>query len=55
MFRLDPDGDHASRISAQLGKGSLREVEILGGLAEGDVIVISDTSTWPAADKIRLK
>lgn len=55
VFRLDPDGDHASRISAQLGKGSLREVEILGGLAEGDVIVISDTSTWPAADKIRLK
>jgi len=55
LFRLDGDRAHASRLTARLGRGSAREIEIAGGLAEGDEIVVSDTSTWEAADRIKLK
>jgi HlyD family secretion protein len=55
VFRLDSDHVHATRIAARLGRGSAREVEVVGGLAEGDEIVVSDTSAWETADRIRLK
>lgn len=55
LFRLEADGIHASRLTARLGRGSAREVEIAGGLAEGDEIVVSDTSTWEASNRIKLK
>jgi multidrug resistance efflux pump len=55
IFRLDEGGGHASRVTARLGRGSGREVEILGGLGEGDEIVVSDTSSWETRDRVRLK
>jgi multidrug resistance efflux pump len=55
LFRLEPDGIHADRIPVRLGKGSAREIEILGGLSDGDEILISDTSTWDASSRIALK
>jgi hypothetical protein len=30
-------------------------VEIVDGLAEGDRVVLSDTSAWDAFDRIRVK
>jgi HlyD family secretion protein len=55
VFRLERDGIHASRLTARLGRGSAREIELIGGLAEGDEIVVSDTSTWETADHVTLK
>jgi HlyD family secretion protein len=55
LFRLDPDRLHASRLTARLGRGSAREIEITGGLTEGDEIVVSDTSTWETSDRVTLK
>jgi HlyD family secretion protein len=55
VFRLEPDHVHAGRVAARLGRGSAREIEVLGGLAEGDEIVVSDTSTWETSDRVRLK
>ena len=55
IFRLDADHVHASRVTARLGRGSAREVEVLGGLQEGDEIVVSDISTWDGTARIRLK
>jgi hypothetical protein len=55
IFRLEPDGIHADRVPVHFGRGSAREMEILGGLVEGDQIVVSDTTTWETAGRIRLK
>jgi len=55
LFRLEPDGVHARRTPVALGRGSARTVEILRGLAQGDTVITSDTSTWEAGDRVRLK
>ena len=38
-----------------LGGGSVNRIEVLGGLAEGDEIILSDTSAWDTWDAIRLR
>jgi HlyD family secretion protein len=55
LFRVEPDGAHARRTSVALGRGSGRQVEIAHGLAPGDTVIVSDTSTWEATDRVRLK
>lgn len=55
LFRLEPDGVHARRTPVALGRGSARTVEILRGLTPGDTVITSDTSTWEAGDRVRLK
>jgi HlyD family secretion protein len=55
LFRLDPATGEASRVRVQLGKSSVNTIEILGGLAEGDQVVLSDMSAWDQFDRIRLR
>lgn len=55
LFRLDRRGDEASRVRVELGSASVLDVEIKGGLAEGDSIILSDTSAYDAADHLRLR
>jgi HlyD family secretion protein len=55
LFRLEPDHVHADRVTVRLGRGSAREIEIAGGLAPGDEIVVSDTSSWETTGKVRLR
>jgi HlyD family secretion protein len=55
LFRLEPDGTHARRTSLTLGRGSGRQVEVQQGLAAGDTVIISDTSTWASTDRIQIK
>jgi HlyD family secretion protein len=55
VFRIDADDKHASRVAVRFGRGSAREVEVLGGLAEGDQIVVSDVTTPEGATVLRLQ
>ena len=55
LFRLDADGDHSSRVPVRLGRASVTAVEILEGLATGDQVILSDTSAWEKADRIRIE
>lgn len=55
LFRLDPATGEASRSQVQLGRSSVNTIEILGGLAEGDEVVLSDMSAWDQFDRIRLR
>jgi HlyD family secretion protein len=55
LFRMEPDGVHASRVKVQLGRTSVSTVEILDGLKPGDEVILSDTSAWDGFDRIRLK
>ena len=54
LFKLSPDGTTASRVQVRLGKSSVSSIEILDGLKEGDVVILSDTSQWDNAPEIRL-
>ena len=55
LFRLAAGGDHAVRVRVLLGKASVNTVEIREGLAEGDTVILSDTSAWEGQDRIRLR
>src|SRR5437763_1916783 len=55
MFKLDPDGKGATRVTVSLGRSSVNAVEILGGLNEGDQVILSDMSRWDNVDRIRLE
>lgn len=54
LFRLSPDGDTAERVTVELGRSSVRTVEIRGGLQEGDRVILSDTSRWSDEEKLRI-
>jgi len=54
LFKLNAEGE-ASRAQVQLGRSSVNTIEVLGGLAEGDQVVLSDMSAWDQFEKIRLR
>ncbi|MGB7211192.1 MAG: HlyD family efflux transporter periplasmic adaptor subunit [Gemmatimonadales bacterium] len=55
MFRISEDGGAAVRVPVQLGRGSATTVEVLGGLKQGDSVIVSDMSQWDNVDRVRLK
>jgi HlyD family secretion protein len=55
LFRLAKDGDTAERVTVELGRASTHAIEIVRGLAQGDRVVLSDTSAWDGYSRIRLK
>jgi HlyD family secretion protein len=55
MFKIDPDGKAASRVSVKLGRSSVNAIEVLDGLKEGDRVILSDMSRWDNVDRIRLE
>ena len=55
LFKLDKATGEASRLQVKLGRSSVNTIEILGGLAEGDEVVLSDMSAWDQFDRIRLR
>lgn len=54
LFRLTSGTDEALRTRVSLGRASVTTIEVLEGLAEGDEVILSDTSSWDAYDRIRL-
>ena len=54
LFKLEEGGSTATRVTAQLGRASVSTVEVVGGLKEGDQVILSDTSAYDAVDRIRL-
>ena len=55
LFKLEPDGQHASRVFVQLGMASVNDVEIREGLVPGDVVIVSDMSQWDNFERVRLR
>ena len=55
VFRLDPNGTTAQRVKVQFGRSSVNAIQIVGGLKEGDRIILSDVSQWDKYDRIRLQ
>jgi multidrug resistance efflux pump len=55
LFKLDPDGKHATRVSVKLGRTSVNAIQILQGLAVGDRVIISDMSQWDDVERVKLR
>jgi HlyD family secretion protein len=55
LFRLEPDGQTATRVNAKLGRSSVNTIEVVQGLNVGDRVIISDVSQWDTQDRLRLK
>jgi len=55
LFRVDVDGRFARRVPVSLGRMSTVAVEVVAGLQPGDAVVLSDTSAFADAARIRLK
>ncbi len=48
LYRLDASGTRAYRTSVAVGSGTDERVRVLSGLAEGDRVIVSDTSSLTA-------
>jgi HlyD family secretion protein len=55
LFRVEPGGEQANRVQVQLGRASVRAIEIVDGLTEGEQIIVSDTRRWDEHDRLQLK
>jgi HlyD family secretion protein len=55
LFRVNGDGDEATRTKVRLGKSSVSAVQVLEGLKPGDRVILSDMSAWDSYDRVRLK
>ncbi len=49
------DGGYAERVQVILGRASVNTIEILDGLLEGDVVILSDMSQWDAHDRVKIR
>jgi HlyD family secretion protein len=54
LFRVVKGTSEAVRVRVGLGRASVSTIEIVEGLEEGDEVILSDTSAWDSADRIRL-
>jgi HlyD family secretion protein len=55
LFKLNPATGEAHITQVQLGKSSVNTIEVVGGLVEGDQVVLSDMSAWDQFDRIRIQ
>ena len=54
LFRLDGDGNGATRTRVLLGRSSANTIEVVAGLQPGDQVVLSDMSAWDEYDRVRI-
>lgn len=55
LFCIDPGGKTATHRKVKLGRASVTTIEVLEGLKPGDTVILSDTSSVDAHDRIRLE
>ena len=54
LYKLTTEGNQAVLTEVRLGRSSITEIEIVDGLAEGDNVILSDTSQWNGAERLEL-
>jgi HlyD family secretion protein len=55
LFKLDPNGNGAMRVSVKVGRASVNSIQILDGLHQGDTVILSDMSRYDTNDRVRLE
>jgi len=54
LFKLVENGHYAERVTVQLGRASVSDIEIVSGLKQGDRVILSDMSRWDNVDRVKL-
>jgi HlyD family secretion protein len=54
LFKIEPDGKMANRVTVKLGRASVTTIEVVEGLKVGDRVILSDMSAYDAHNRIRL-
>ena len=55
LFRVEEGDGAAERATVQLGRSSVNQIEVVEGLNEGDVIILSDMSRYDDVDRVRIR
>jgi multidrug efflux pump subunit AcrA (membrane-fusion protein) len=55
LFKVSEDEGAAERVTVELGRSSVNQIEVVGGLAESDVIILSDMSRYDDVDRVRIR
>ncbi|HKO58256.1 MAG TPA: HlyD family efflux transporter periplasmic adaptor subunit [Thermoanaerobaculia bacterium] len=55
VYKLDPAGHYATRVTIKAGKVSLNYLQVLEGLQPGDRIITSEVAEWQDQERILLK
>jgi len=48
-------GSAAERVTVQLGRSSVNQIEVVEGLQEDDIIILSDMSRYDDVDRVRIR
>jgi HlyD family secretion protein len=54
IFKIDPDGRGAERVTVKFGRASPNTIEVLDGLKPGDKVILSDMSANDQFSRVRL-
>jgi HlyD family secretion protein len=54
IFKIDPDGRGAERVTVKFGRASPNTIEVLDGLKPGDKVILSDMSANDQFPRVRL-
>ena len=55
LFKLEGDGQHASKVTVQYGRAGATTIEVLSGLQPGDQVILSDMSAVATKDRVRIQ
>jgi len=55
LFKVDAEGKNATRVSVNVCRAAVNEIQVLSGLKEGDTVILSDMSRWDNLNRIRLE
>ena len=55
LFKVTADGREAVHVTVQLGKSAVNTIEVKSGLQPGDVVILSDMSTYDQYPRVRIK
>jgi multidrug efflux pump subunit AcrA (membrane-fusion protein) len=55
LFRVEPDGATAVRVSVELGRSSVNTVEVIRGLEAGDRVIVSDMTAYATTPRVRIR
>jgi multidrug efflux pump subunit AcrA (membrane-fusion protein) len=55
LWVLSKDGKEAERVQVKLGQTSVNFVEIVQGLNQGDVVILSDMQQYDSQDRVRIR
>lgn len=55
LFKLDANGQTATRVPVKVGRASVNTIQVLDGLHEGDSVILSDMSRYDKTDKVQIE